>query len=339
MLISNAVSSQSWSQAFRMVRIGLDAGLPIVRVFRQQADRGPLAVRPLMARLADRLAAGDTLADALAPEKDQLPPLVPPLLAVGEEAGRIGEALRELEEFFERQHQFKRNFISQIAWPVFQLGSAVGVIALFLLILGFLNIPMKPLGSWIGTGPAGALRWLLCVGGVGLSAFAFIRYFTRRGRFAAPVERTFLALPGIGSAMQSLLLGRMCLGLKLTLGSGLPVKRAVRLSTEGTGSRTFAAAFERAKPALARGATLTETLQACRIFPRDFLDAVSVGEESGNLPELMGKQAEMYREEATMRLKMLTQAGGWFVYALVAVLIIIMIFRIYTTAILPAYNI
>ncbi|MBX7104955.1 MAG: type II secretion system F family protein [Gemmataceae bacterium] len=338
MLISNTIPPASWAQTFRMVRIGLDAGLPVVRVFRQQSERGPTEVRPMMDRIATQLNDGSTLADALEPERGQLPAIVTPLLAVGEEAGRLGDTLRELEHFFDQQASLRREFRAQMAWPVFQFFAAVGVIALFLLVLGWLDIKLQPLGPLIGTGAAGAARWLMLVFGCLFIGWSAYRVLTRQARFLAPVERALLKLPMIGPAFQNILLTRFCIALKLTLGSGLPVKRAVRLSCDAVGSRLFSAAYSDAKPELARGATLTETLRACRVFPGEMLDAVAVGEESGQIPEVMGRQAEMYRELATMQMRLLVQAGGWFVYGCVALMIIVLIFTIYSSAIAPNYK-
>ena len=57
------------------------------------------------------------------------------------------------------------------------------------------------------------------------------------------------------------------------------------------------------------------------IFPAEFLAALNVGEESGQIPEQMGRQAEFYREETARRAKILTKAMAWGVYCLVGIFI------------------
>lgn len=337
-VISNMISSAAWAQTFRMIRIGLEAGLPVVRVFTQQSQRGPHAVRSMMSRVAEQLSTGSSLAEAIEPEKSLLPPLVAPLLAAGEEAGRLGESLRELEEFFDQQHALKRQFRANIAWPVIQLVAAIGVIALFLLIIGMLGLKMEPLGSFIGNGVTGATRWLTLVAGCFFLGWVAYRVVAHQARFLPAVERLILMIPGIGSAVQCLLLSRFCVAMKMTLGSGLPVKRAVRLSCEATGSQLYAQAFDRAKPALGKGATVTEALTECAVFPAALLDAVEVGEESGSLPEVMDKQAEIWHEDAAMKLRIVTQLAAFAVYGLVALMIILLIAKIYSTSIAPAYS-
>src|SRR5215212_10848057 len=118
-----------------MTRVGLDAGLSVTDVFQQQARRGPLTVRPFAGRVGDRLSKGETLVDAIEPERDSLPPLFVALTGVGEETGHLAESFRELEEYFEQQYYLKKNFISQIIWPVFELAGSIFVITMLLLIL------------------------------------------------------------------------------------------------------------------------------------------------------------------------------------------------------------
>jgi type II secretory pathway component PulF len=332
MLFANQFSSGTLSQVCRMLRTGLDAGLPIVRVFRQQAARGPYAARPLLTRVAERLADGDSLADALAPEKGHLPPLFVAMVGVGEETGQMGEILRELEEYFDQMQRLRRMFISQIAWPAFQLFAAIGVITLFLLAQGWFGL-QDMLG--FGVGIRGAINWLSLVLIVAVIAYLIYTGTTRQLRFLASFERFTLALPGIGGALRAVLLSRFCLGAKLALGAGISTKRAMQLSFEAAGSSLYNQSFEHAKKGIKRGETVHEVLSRCSIFPQDFLDVVSVGEEAGSLPESLGKQAMNYQEDAAIRLKLLTQSGAMLVYFLVAAFLIMMIFRIFSAAYAP----
>ncbi len=335
MLFTKQISSATLAQMCRMLRTGLDAGLPIVRVFRQQADRGAYATRPLLNRIATRLADGDGLADALEPERGSLPPLFVSMLAVGEETGNLGLTLRELEEYFDQMHKLRRMFISQIAWPAFQLVAAIGVITLLLLVQGWLNLP-DLLG--FGVGIRGVIIWLSLVFLVAVIGYLIYTGTTRQLRFLAPVERFILALPGIGGTLRAVLLSRFCMGAKLALGAGISTKRAMQLSFEAAGSSLFNQSFEHAKKGIKRGETVHEVLSRCSVFPQDLLEIVQVGEEAGSLPETLGKQAVNFQEDAAIRLKLLTQSSALLVYFLVAALLIVLIFRIFSKAYEPLLN-
>jgi type II secretory pathway component PulF len=324
----------------RLARHGLAAGLSLVDVFRQQATRGPQSLRPIIAAVHDRLNRGEGLEDALKAEGGRLPPLFVTMAAVGEQTGHLPEAFAELERYYELQWTLRRRFLADIAWPVIQFVAAIGVIALMLLFLGLVapagTTPMDPIG--LGTGVRGAVNWLLVVFGILAAGYGAYRLLAGSLRHKAAVDRFLLRVPVIGPCMEAIALARFCLGLRLTLGAGLPVKAAVRRSLDATGNAAYPVGYEDAAAALRRGDDLTTILQACAIFPQDFLDVVANAEEGGRTPEVMEKQAEFYQEESSLRLKVLTRVSGFGVWAVVAILMIVAIFRIFFTAYAPLFD-
>jgi type IV pilus assembly protein PilC len=326
MLLSTAMPLADLMRFCRLARHGLAAGLSLVDVFRQQADRGPPSLRPTLAAVHDRLSRGDGLEEALKAEGDRLPPLFVTMAAVGEQSGHLPEAFAELERYYELQWTLRRRFLADIAWPVFQFTMAIGVIALLILVLGLIGAPFDPIG--LGTGFRGAATWLILVFGILAAGWGGWRLLARSMRQKAAVDRFLLRLPAIGGCLEALALARFCLALRLTLGAGLPVKTAVKRSLDATGNAAYPARFEDAAAALRRGDDLTTMLRACAIFAPDFLNIVESAEEGGRTPEVMEKQAEFYQEEASLRLKVLTRLGGFGVWAAIAILMIVMIFRI-----------
>src|SRR5687767_2211895 len=92
----------------RALRHNLGAGLTLVQVFRQQADRGPAAVRPFAARVLVSLEQGHSLNEVLEGEKGVLPPLFYSLVKVGEETGHLAEMFAELEKYYLLEEKLRR---------------------------------------------------------------------------------------------------------------------------------------------------------------------------------------------------------------------------------------
>src|SRR3954451_25100410 len=113
----------------RALRFSLSAGLNPVRIFRQQAKSGPRARRPLAGELAEKLADGSSLEDALEPHRDRFPPLFLELVAVGEQTGRLEDTFRQLEEYYQSLLSMQRNFRSAMAYPLLQYCAAVLIIS------------------------------------------------------------------------------------------------------------------------------------------------------------------------------------------------------------------
>src|SRR5262249_39752716 len=155
------------------------AGLPIRRVFQQQAERGPLALRAIAGRISDQIEQGQSVQAALEKDKAAFPPIFVSLTSVGEQTGNLPEILGELEKYFVLQAKLRRDFLTQMAWPVIELVLAILAIAGMIYLLALLG-PGKagydPLGMGL-TGEMGALLWLVYSFGtiallIGLYVFA-----------------------------------------------------------------------------------------------------------------------------------------------------------------------
>src|SRR5436305_1460813 len=99
MLFSTAVPLSDLTRVCHLAKHGLAAGLSLPDVFRQQAERGPMTVRPIFAALSDRLKRGESLEDALKADGEKLPPLFVTMCAVGEHSGHLPEVFAELARY------------------------------------------------------------------------------------------------------------------------------------------------------------------------------------------------------------------------------------------------
>ena len=117
------------------------------------------------------------------------------------------------------------------------------------------------------------------------------------------------------------------MALRVTLDSSMSVGKALRLSLRATGNNAFLAQTDRIVKRVSKGEEISKAIGMNPIFPVEFLAVLSVGEVSGQIPEVMVRQTEYYREEAVRRTKTMTKAMAWGVYGLVAIFLIIAIFR------------
>jgi type IV pilus assembly protein PilC len=334
MFSSPRLSLSDLIELCRVLRHYLSAGLVLVDVFRQQASRGRAGVRPAAGRIAAALEKGDSLEDALKPEAEVFPPLFVSLIRVGERTGMLPEVCGELEKFYTRKLKLRRQFIAQITWPVIQFVLAVFVLAAMILILGLVAQsqgpgakPFDPLGLGL-LGPSGALIFLAVVWGtLGAAAGLFV-YARRTLRGREGVDAWLLRVPAVGPCLRVLALSRFCLAMGLTTETGMAVHRALRLSLRATGNQAFAASSEAAESSVKAGDELTVALTRVGLFPEEFLHILAVGEESGQISEVLRRQATNYDEEAGRRLTALAATAGYGVWALVGIFIIIAIFRI-----------
>jgi type II secretory pathway component PulF len=138
--------------------------------------------------------------------------------------------------------------------------------------------------------------------------------------------------------LRTLALARFAWALEITLGAGMAVVDALALSLRATQSPRYRALTAEVTRGIKAGREIHEVLDETRVFPREFLDAIEVGERSGRLPETMAVVSEQYQDQARHALAALTMVAGFAVWALVAGLIVLMIFRIFMTAYLGPIN-
>ncbi|MFO0846572.1 MAG: type II secretion system F family protein [Gemmataceae bacterium] len=318
----------------RVLRHYLASGLTVVDVFRQQAKRGPAAVRPIAARISAALETGSTLEQALKRETAHFPPLFLSLGAVGERTGMLPEVYGELEKYFLRQQKLRREFFARIAWPVVQFVMATVVLALLIAVLGMLGSqtpngkPFDPLGLGL-FGPSGAATFLGVIYGTIAGLFAVYLLADKLFGGRAKVDRLLLSVPALGPCLRALALGRFCLALRLTHESGMSIGKALRLSMRATGNSAYADAEDVVTDTVAAGDDVALALSRTGLFPEELVRVVEVAEEAGTLSEVMKHEGDEYHDEAGRRLAVLTSVAGYGIWMMIGVFITIAIFRIY----------
>jgi type IV pilus assembly protein PilC len=324
---------QSLIEFCRVVRHNLAAGLTLRHVFRQQAERGPMAVRPMARSVSNQIEQGESLEVALKQERACFPPMFVSLVAVGEQSGNLPEVLTELEKYFALQLRLRRQFFQSIMWPALQFILAPFVIAgmiFFLAILSSGGKPFDPLGMGF-TGVGGAVRFLVEFwGAVGLLVLGYF-VITRTLKQRTLVHEMALRLPAIGPCLYAIAMTRFCLALRLTMETGMSVIKATRLSLRATGNQAFVSRSTMVEDELRTGADLSDALRQSGIFGEDFLDIMTNAEEGGRVVEVMAHQGDFYQEEAARKMTILTRSASWGFYAAVAGVLIFMIFRIFNS--------
>lgn len=321
----------------RALRFSLSAGLDPIKIFKQQAKSGPRPLRAMADELAKKLAKGSSLEDALEPHRAKFPPLFLELIAVGEQTGRLEDTFQELEQYFAAALTTQRQFRAQMMYPAIQFVGAVLVVATLILILGLLGSKMDPTGLGL-TGPRGAMVFVMCAAAFVGGILFVLKLATENLQFRARLEGMFLNVPGWGPALLAFALLRFAVALRMCAEAGLRAEKTLHYCFRATCNTRFQQGEEQAVAVAKRGNELVEALEASRApFPRDFINTLATGEETGNTSEVMDRLAERLREDANRKMKGAAQVTGYMIYGMVGLMIIFFIYRI-ATAISGVYS-
>jgi type IV pilus assembly protein PilC len=341
MLFTQRIGQWELANLSRRLATGLEGGVEARRVFGREADgRSSSALRRRMADMSVALGRGASIYDALETTGKFFPPLFREMVQVGEQTGHSAEVFRHLAEHYENQVKLRRMFLSNITWPMVQLTSAVCIVGALIWAMGLLPPvadprrpgrpqPLDLLGFGL-IGTPGLVKYAMFVAAA-VAVFAIFIQAMRRGAFwIRPIQRLALRIPVLGRTLQVLSLARLAWSLELTYGSGMDLLRAVPLALRTMQNAYYTDHIDEVQASIRRGQEIHEALSATGVFPADFLDALEVGERSGRLTETLHTLSDQYQDQAQRALAALTTIAGFLVWAMVAGLIVLVIFRLFS---------
>jgi len=333
MLFSPQAGTKMLAELSDRLAISLEAGLDLRTVWAREAQRRVgRAARARLHAVSQAVAGGQSLSAALAAAGDFFPPLFRELAEVGEKTGHLVEVFKQLAEHYRGQLSLRRTFLAAIAWPMIELALAILVVGFLIWILGFIrklagtDVDILGLGLVGNTGLAIYIAFLVALGAMLLLVLQAVR----RGLiWTRPIQRGVLRLPWLGRALETLALARLAWTLHLTVKVGMDVPAALRLSLQSAGNARFTDQIDPIAADIAAGSSIHEAFLHAGSYPTEFLDGLSVGEQTGKLDESMATLSGQYQERARVALSVLTVLAGLAVWGLVALVIIVLIFRLF----------
>lgn len=328
------MSWTSLATVCRSLATMLHSGVSLLKalqvVERQQRDG---RARDVLRQISDDIRRGIDLASALREHGGYFPELVIDMVNVAEHTGALPEVLFGLADHYENLVRLRNTFLGAIAWPILQLVAAIFIVAGLIWILGILPTAgpgqpsFDPLGFGL-RGTSGALTWLGYCFGTAATGFIVYKLLVTGLKQGRAVHGLLLKLPVIGYCLQSFAVARFSWAYALTQQAGMDVQPSIEASLKATNNSAFAAAAPQVIAALMAGEDFTDAISSIDLFPRQFLEMVRVGENSGTVPEALQRMSPQFEEQARRSLAMLTMALGGLIWAMVAAMIIFLIFRL-----------
>jgi type II secretory pathway component PulF len=261
------------------------------------------------------------------------PRLMVSLTRVGEDTGKLERTFLTLADHYDQRVALRRQFLSSIAWPAIQLTIGLGVISLFIYLMGVLTpAGGGQMADMLGFGLRGGSGVLIFWGYIACAvAIVWACYFAYR-RNLGGVQNLIPLLylvPKLGPSLQTITLSRFTRTLALALGSGLDPIRSVKLGLDSTDSDYYRSGGEVFESAVREsGETLAGGLRATELFPESFLHLVEVAELSGTESESIDHLADDYQERAKMATRTLSGVATGVVWVTVAGVLIFLILRL-----------
>ncbi|MEL1219404.1 MSHA fimbrial biogenesis protein MshG [Aeromonas hydrophila] len=315
------------------------AGIPILRAIaglEESAHSKPLK-RALHA-LGEDLGNGRPLSSSMQAHPRVFSSLFVAIIHVGENTGQLEEAFLQLANYFELELETRKRIKTAMRYPSFVL-IAIGIA---MVILNIMVIPVfagmfakfgveLPLATRIllATSHFFVHYWWVLLGVLLAMVFGWRRWVsTVKGKLTW--HRWQLKLPIVGTIIERSLLARFARSFSMMLKAGVPLNTALSLVADAVDNAWMAGRIRDMRAGIERGESLLRTAGSSGLFTPLVMQMIAVGEETGQVDDLLHEAAEYYEREVDYDLKSLTARIEPILIGIVAVMVLILALGIFT---------
>ena len=288
----------------RQLATMMKAGVPLVQSFDIVADGlENKGLQELVMSLRNDISSGTSFAGALRKHPKHFDELYCNLVDSGEKAGALEAMLDRVATYLEKTENLKKKVKKAMTYPIAVIVVAIIVTAILLvkvvpqfesLFQGFgADLPVFTqmvihISEWLQS-------WWFAVL-LGIVGFIFIfRESRRRSRaFSDLVDKYMLKLPIVGEILDKSAVAKFGRVLSTTFAAGVPLVDALDSVAGATGNAVYRDAILNIKTDVASGTQLQASMRQQDVFPVMAVQLTAIGEESGNLDEMLAKVAEHY---------------------------------------------
>jgi type IV pilus assembly protein PilC len=295
----------------------IDSGLPLLRgltvLAKQERDT---VLRTTTNKLADAVQGGSTFSDALAQHPYIFNELYVNMVRAGELGGVLELVLGRLAEFQEKAAKIKNKVKAAMVYPIIVMTMAVAIMTFLLLfivprfeaifhdMLGDKPLPTITLFV-IGVSKFVQNHYLILAGAIFAIVFGYkFANRTTRGRWV--IDRLKLRVPLFGDLLRKTAISRFSRTLGTLVTSGVPILQALNITRDTAGNVAIAGAISQVHDSVKEGESIVQPLEASGTFPPMVISMIDVGEETGQLPEMLLKVADVYDDEVDNSVAALT---------------------------------
>jgi type IV pilus assembly protein PilC len=295
----------------------IDSGLPLLRSLNVLAKQEKDAVlKKTTEALADSVQGGNTFSDSLARHPRIFNELYVSMVKAGELGGVLEVVLTRLAEFQEKAQKVKGKVLSAMIYPIIVLTMALGIMSFLLVfivprfeaifhdMLGDRPLPTITLFV-IAVSDFMKDHWAIIFGAI-VAFFVGIKLLNRTKGGRLFIDGIKLRVPLFGDLIRKTAISRFSRTLGTLVTSGVSILQALNITRDTAGNTVIANAISQVHDRVKEGESIVQPLETSGAFPPMVVSMIDVGEETGQLPEMLLKIADVYDDEVDNSVAALT---------------------------------
>lgn len=301
----------------------IDAGLPLLQSLNVLSKQEPNPnLRATIVALGESVQGGSTFSEALSAYPKLFNKLFVNMVKAGEIGGVLEVVLKRLAEYQEKANRLRSKITSAMVYPTIILVIAVGILTFLMLVIvpkfkemfEGQNMELPALSQFVFNFSdncmaddlipfvPNAVFFLALVA----AAIVGIAIWKRTPKGGRAVDALVLKTPKIGDLTRVSSVARFSRTFGTLVSSGVPILQALVITRDTAGNVIVADAVTKIHDAVREGESIVTPMSTCGVFPPMMISMVDVGEETGQLPDMLMKVAEVYDEEVDNTVTALT---------------------------------
>ena len=282
------------------------AGVPMKEALQMLAEQTENKyLKQAVANVLANVEKGNTLADSLAAEKDIFPDIMVYMVEAGESSGSLDTSFARMAVHFEKEAKLKATIRKATIYPIILIFAVIGVIAVMLLFvipifidmfadldvempaltMGVMNLSKWTVGHWYV---------ILAVIVAVILAYQAI-YRTDQGRLK--IDLIKMKIPLLGKLNVKSTCAQFARTMSTLMAAGVPTIDCLETVAKIVKNIHYKNALMKAREEVMKGIPLSEPLETSGIFPPMVYHMTSIGEDTGNMEDMLTKLADYYDEE------------------------------------------
>ncbi|OAI03033.1 hypothetical protein A1353_15385 [Methylomonas methanica] len=314
------------------------AGVPLSRAISSLADSSRnIALKQALIGITRKLESGQPLSQAMAQYDRIFPLLLLSIVNVGETTGSLEQAFLQISHYLEREKDTENRIKTALRYP----GMVIAAISIALVIVNIYVIPaFKGMFDKMGAQLPWQTRLLMSISeftvnywphllAALVAAALLVAKYLENPEGLKQWHWLLLKIPAVGSIVERATMERFSRAFAMILTAGVPLIQGIAIVSKAVGNEYIGAKLHKMRIGIEKGDSISRMAKSIGLFPPLVIQMIMVGEESGNIAEMLHEVADFYEGEIDADLKVLSSVIEPVLIVVIGIMVLVLALGIF----------